>query len=249
MSNDEWEIVPERDEAISSRARQTKPGDSRREKSVRANAPSGANRGSGAGKSKTSGLFISLLLLSFAVSGFLYYQLQGSLDVQQDMISRIVSMESKLSVTDESLSQSGAAIQALLQDHEVKIDTNLSEIRKLWGVSYDTNRKSIDELRANSSTIANNLSGVVDRLAGLEGRIDGFGSQMLIQAADVEDLLTRLRMTRDELNTQTNLISQLETQSSESLEAIDAIDAFRLQMNQKVVQLENEIRSLSSSAP
>ena len=248
MSNDEWEIVPERDEAISSRARQAKSGDSRREKSVRANATGATGRGS-AGKSKASGLFIFLLILSFAVSGYLYFQLHRSLGVQQDMISRIASMESKLSVTDESLSQSGAAIQALLQDHEVKIDTNISEIRKLWGVSYDTNRKAIDQLRANSSTIANNLSGAIDRLDSIEGRIEGFGSQMLIQGADIEDLLTRLRITRDELNSQTNLISRLEAQSSESLEAIDAIDAFRLQMNQKVVQLENEIRSLSGSAP
>ena len=242
MSNDEWEIVPERDEAISSRARPNKTGDSRRDKPARNGKPDASK----AGSSKSSGVLISLLLLSFGASGYLYYQLQLSADVRLDMDSRIASMEGKLSVTDESLSQSGAAIQALLQDHEVKIATNLSEIRKLWGVSYDTNRKSIDELRAGSSTIANNLSGAVDRLGEIESRFDGLGSQMLIQAADVEDLLTRLRTTRDELNAQAQLLNQLEAQSNDQLDAIDSIDSFRLQMNQKVLQLENEIRSLSA---
>lgn len=242
MSNDEWEIVPERDEAISSRARPNKAGDARRDKPAR----SGKSVSSKASSSKSSGVLIFLLLLSFAVSGYLYYQLQLSLDVQLDMGSRVALMESKLSVTDESLSQSGAAIQALLQDHDVKIDTNLSEIRKLWGVAYDTNRKSIDELRASSSTIANNLSGAVDRLGEIDDRFDGLGSQMLIQAADVEDVLTRLRTTRDELNTQAQLLNQLEAQSDDQLDAIDSIDSFRLQMNQKVLQLENEIRSLSA---
>ena len=240
MSNDSWEIVPERDEAISSRARQTKPGGDKTAKNTKSERSS-------ENSSKRSGVLIVLLLLSFSASGFLFYQLQISTDIQEDMGSRIAAMESKLSVTDESLSQSGAAIQALLQDHEVRIDTNLSEIRKLWGVSYDTNRKAIDELRANSSTIANNLSGAVDRLGEIESRFDGLGSQMLIQAADVEDLLTRLRLTRDEMNTQSDLLSQLEAESANHLDAIDSIDAFRLQMNQKVLQLENEIRSLSTN--
>lgn len=243
MSNDEWEIVPERDEAISSRARPNKSGDSRRDKPARSGKPEASKTSS----SKSSGVLVFLLLLSFAASGYLYYQLQLSLDVQLDMGARVASMEGKLSVTDESLSQSGAAMQALLQDHEVKLDTNSSEIRKLWGVSYDTNRKSIDELRASSSTIANNLSGAVDRLGDIDSRFDGLGSQMLIQAADVEDVLTRLRTTRDEMNAQAQLLNQLEAQSEDQLDAIDSIDSFRLQMNQKVLQLENEIRSLSGS--
>lgn len=240
MSNDDWQIVPERDEAISSRARPSKSTDSRRDK-VPSKAASSAAKPSG----KAPVLLIFLLLLSFAASGFLYYQLLQSELIQQDLVARISDMEGKLSVTDESLSESGAAMQAVLQDHEVKIDTNISEIRKLWGVSYDTNRKAIDELRSRSSTIAANLSGAVDRLDEIEGRFDGLGSQLLIQAADVEDLLTRLRLTRDELNQQAELLNKLEAQSAEQLDAIDSIDAFRLQMNQKVLQLENEIRSLS----
>ncbi len=244
MSNDDWQIVPERDEAISSRARPSKSTESRRDKASpkvksRRQQPS----------AKTPVLLIFLLLLSFAASGYLYYQLQQSGLVQQDLIARISDMEGKLSVTDESLSESGAAMQAVLQDHEVKIDTNISEIRKLWGVSYDTNRKAIDELKSRSSTIAANLSGAVDRLDEIEGRFDGLGSQLLIQAADEEDLLTRLRLTRDELNQQAELLNKLEAQSVEQLDAIDSIDSFRLQMNQKVLQLENEIRSLTGGAP
>lgn len=239
MSNDEWEIVPERDEAISSRARQTKSVGEKTPRSTKSRDHKPAS-------SKPSGLLIFLILISFSASGYLYYQLQISLDVQADMGSRIASMESKLSVTDESLSQSGAAMQALLQDHEVRIDTNLSEIRKLWGVSYDTNRRSIEELRSVGSTISNNLSAAVDRIDEIEGRFEGLGSQMLIQAADMEDLLTRLRLAREDVDQQTELLNQLELQSASNLEAIESIDAFRLQMNQKVIQIENEIRGLST---
>lgn len=241
MSNDDLQIVPERDEAISSRARPTKS--SARE----ANTSKSDQSGSGGGK----GGLIFLLLLSFAASGYLYYLLQESNTAQADIGARVASMEGKLSVTDESLSQSGAAMQAVLQDHDVQLDSQMSEIRKLWGVSYDTNRTAIDELRANSSTIATNLSNAVDQieeLGGLTNRVDVLGSQGLIQAADLEDALTRLRLTRDELNQQASLLDQLEALSADNLNAIDSIDSFRIQMNQRFIQLEDEIRTLSAPA-
>lgn len=246
MSNDDLQIVPERDEAISSRARPTKSADSRRTKSSGRDANTSRADKSGSGG---KGGLIFLLLLSFAASGYLYYLLQESNAAQADIGSRVASMESKLSVTDESLSQSGAAMQAVLQDHDVQLDSQMSEIRKLWGVSYDTNRTAIDELRANSSTIATNLSNAVDQieqLGGLPNRVDILGSQVLIQAADLEDTLTRLRLTRDELNQQASILDQLEAQSNDNLEAIDSIDSFRIQMNQRFIQLEDEIRALTA---
>ncbi len=248
MSNDDLQIVPERDEAISSRARPTKSADSRRTKSSTRDAGMAKTERSGSGG---RGGLIFLLSLSFAASGYLYYLLQESNFLQADIGARVASMEGKLSVTDESLSQSGAAMQAVLQDHDVQLDAQMSEIRKLWGVSYDTNRTAIDELRANSSTIAANLSNAVDRigvLGGLPNRVDSLGSQVLIQAADLEDALTRLRLTRDELDQQESLLDQLELLSAENLDAIDSIDSFRLQMNQRFIQLEDEIRALSVPA-
>jgi|MEHZ01.4.fsa_nt_MEHZ011210751.1_3 hypothetical protein len=240
MSNDDLQIVPERDEAISSRARPTKS--SARD----ANTSRSDQSGSG-GK----GGLIFLLLLSFSASGYLYYLLQESNAAQADIGGRVANMEGKLSVTDESLSQSGAAMQAVLQDHDVQLESQMSEIRKLWGVSYDTNRTAIDELRANSSTIATNLSNAVDQieeLGGMTNRVDVLGSQVLIQAADLEDALTWLRLTRDELNQQASILDQIEAQSADNLDAIDSIDSFRIQMNQRFIQLEDEIRTLSTPA-
>lgn len=249
MSNDDWQIVPERDEAISSRARPAKNTESRKTK-----ASSGADSSQHKKQQKKSGgngFLIFLLLLSFAGSGYLYYLLQESNTLQSQLEVRVASMEGKLSVTDESLSQSGAAMQAVLQDHDVQLETQMSEIRKLWGVSYDTNRKAIDELRANSATIATNLSDTRDQVASFEGvpeRVNVLSSQMLIHAADLEDTLTRLRETRDELNQQSGRITQIEGLSAEHVQAIEAIDSFRVQMNQRFIQLEDEVRSLSPSS-
>ena len=244
MSNDDWQIVPERDEAISSRARPNKSPESRRTKASAGEKPSRKPSGG------NMGFLVVLLLLSFAGSGYLYYKLQESNQAYLSLSNRVASMEGKLSVTDESLSQSGAAMQAVLQDHDLQLDEHMSEIRKLWGVSYDTNRSAIDELRASTSSITSNLGSAVDQIEALDAvpsRLDTLGSQLLIQATDVEDVLGRLRDTRDALNQQTAVIDQLEAQAIEHEQAISSIDEFRVQMNQRFIQLENEIRSLNGS--
>ena len=257
MSNDDWQIVPQRDEAVA-RSR-NRPAEARRpQANAGAEAPgkpakseSGERRGGGSGLSTV--LFL-LLLVSFAGSGYLFMQTQDLLENQHDLRGRLATVEGKLSVTDESVSQSGAAMQAILRDHSTQLETQMTEIRKLWGVAYDTNRKAIDELKVLTATLTRRMDESVAGLARLNTlpadlgqvreRTDAANSQLLIMKADVEDAVSRMRTTRDELNTLTRNLAGLQGANEEYAEAIQSIDAFRLQINQRLIQLENEVRSL-----
>ena len=249
MSNDDGRIVPQRDEALS-RTRQVKSPEGRK-----AREPGAACKGEGGGaaraKNSTPAWIYLLLLVSFAASGYLFYQLQQLQQLQSGVSQRVGSLEGRLSITDESFSQSGAAMQAMLQEHAGELELHMSEIRKLWGVAYDTNRKSIDELKVSmtqSITRLDQLSASLKTLATGVARVDALGSQMLILSADVEDVLTRVRATRDELNEQSLVLSRLQASATEQSTAIDSVDSFRLQFNQRLIQLENEIRSLSAGS-
>ena len=48
-----------------------------------------------------------------------------------------------LASTDTSITQSEVLLAQKLETMEEQIEINDSEIRKLWGVSYDTNKKAI----------------------------------------------------------------------------------------------------------
>lgn len=261
MSNDDWQIVPERDEAIQ-RKRGTRPADVRatRAGDAQGSDPKGGKTAAGkAGASRTrarvgsSAWLFLLILVSFGFNGYLLYQLQFLQADQGQVSQRVSSLEGRLSVTDESLSESGAAMQALLQDHAAELELHMSEIRKLWGVAYDTNRKNIEALQTSLSGIRSQLQSLSDEVdnAGSQvaSRVDSLGSELLILSADVEDVLGRIRETRDELNQQQRNLSQLQAAGQDTSAAIQSIDSFRQQINQRLIQLENEVRALSNPAP
>lgn len=251
MSNDDWQIVPQRDEAVQ-RNRGAKSADPRAAKNgdTKKSNKNASRRDSRPGSA--AWLFL-LILLSFGVSGYLFYQLQSLQSGQGQVSQRVSSLEGRLSVTDESLSESGAAMQALLQDHAAELELHMSEIRKLWGVAYDTNRLNIEQLQGSLSSIRGQLqsiSGDIDTAESqVAGRVDSLGSELLILSADVEDVLGRIRQTRDELNQQQQSLNRLLADGRDTSAAIDSIDSFRQQINQRLIQLENEVRAMGATGP
>lgn len=251
MSNDDWQIVPERDEALQ-RKRSVRPGETAAKRTAEPGAkPAKVKKARGGSSSGAAPWLFILILLSFGVSGYLFYQLQAMVEIQGRVGQRVASLEGRLSVTDESLSESGAAMQALLQDHAAELELHMSEIRKLWGVAYDTNRKSIQDLQNALASIEQQLGTVRTSLQTQEsqvaGRVDSLGSELLILSADVEDVLARIRDTRDALNEQERNLNQLQQARLETAEAIDSIDSFRQQFNQRLIQLENTVRAQSTA--
>lgn len=241
MADNDWEIVPERDDALI-KSRKAKAGETKRPADSRSsgNKPKARDR-NGDSMALWSFIFI-LVFASLGANVYLYLNLTDMQAENLALDTRVVDLESKLSVTDESLSQSGAAMQALLKEHASELELHMSEIRKLWAVSYDRNRPAIEELQKQAADIAQKLTAMgnmAGRVTSAEQRLESIGSQSLIVAAEVEDLTTRLRALSDSTNSQRATQQQLQAIQQEQAEAIQAIDDFRLQINQRILRLEN----------
>lgn len=245
MADKDWDLVPERDEAAI--------------KSRKGKVPEN-NRGGGDKKSRPEGTGDSMALWSFifllvfaslGVNVYLYLNLTDMQAENEALETRVVDLESKLDVTDESFSESASALRSTLQEHSSELETHMSEIRKLWAVAYDRNRPAIEELNTKVSKInqrIESLSQVGERVTAVENRLESLSSQTLMLSTDVDEATSMAREVRDSLNNQTSRLDSLQATQRDQSEAIDAIDDFRKQMNQRVLRLENSAPSASGGS-
>lgn len=211
-------------------------------------APSQQRRppaGSGSGRGSSAWLWL-LLVSVIALGGAAIWQYQ----TYQQLLSRFEQVENKLSSTDESLSQNGAALQIKIQEQAETLDTHWSEIRKLWGVSNDrnkdniaANRKDIDFLAAKRADFDKQLSGFSKQIKEQQKSIAQSGVNGLAIAADLERLNADLSKLDSALENLQSKFTAVDEQFNNHAEAIAAFDSYRRQTNQRLLKLE------SSTAP
>src|SRR5690606_1560833 len=103
----------------------------------------GAGRPAKARSSATAVFAFLLALVGIGTASYSVWQLQLAQQSLSSAGDRIAELEARLNLTSTESDQS---VTKILE----KLDWADSEIRKLWGVSYDTNRKAI---AANKSDI------------------------------------------------------------------------------------------------
>ena len=243
---DDLRIVPERDEA---RARPK----SNRPAAAKSKSRKQPPQKTGGGSSALVGVLCIMVALVSGAAAYLYLQTQTLSEQRDDLDSRVKVLEQKLSVTDESLSESGAAIQSVLRGHAEDLELQMSEIRKLWGVAYDTNRTKIETLEKTTASQTASVNSLRDSVTKVEPLADGFDSlksrveatanQSLALSAGFDEAEGQLRELTDTLTGLKADVSAQKGISADHSEAIDAIDQYRIQINQRLIQLENQIRS------
>ena len=212
-----------------------------------------------------SALGVFALLVALAAvggSGYLAWQLQLS---QQELVKadkRLLELEKQLALSDDESSQSVTALQAKLKWAD-------AEIRKLWGVSHDTNRKAI---KANGAQLASLKKSVQKDLAkakqqaaaaqklaeGQQKSLANTGQETSNNALRLEQLAETLDEQRqslqaavDKANRAEQQVARLKTDVSARLrtneEAIEAIDAFRRSGNRDIIDLKR--RATSGQGP
>lgn len=192
-------------------------------------------------RSKLAPVAFLVALLGCGAAGYLYWQNMQFVLALQTADARILELEKQLEMTGDESTASMTAVQAKLKWAD-------SEIRKLWGVAHDRNRKAI---AANADDIAALKKGA--------GSVDG-----KIKAA-LQGPVAEIKLINDLLDAQQSAISQVESKSQQQLtqvqdatdklrqlekteaelkrriaaneEAITAIDAFRRQVNQQLLQM------------
>lgn len=190
-------------------------------------------------------LALFIALIACGATGFSYWQLQQTQQVLVVAEKRIASLESQLNIT------SGESLESLGNVNE-KLEWADSEIRKLWGVAYDTNRNTI---KANKDDIAS-----VAKLAkdATDGVVSQKSTLAALQALSNEQQLILSKVREDDnlqdmdITKALNLAEQLE-QDLKKLgsdlpgkvaaheEAIAAIDTFRRSVNADLLKIKQQL--------
>ncbi|MBV1931072.1 MAG: hypothetical protein KUG71_05080 [Porticoccaceae bacterium] len=204
-------------------------------------------RGNGKpGKAKTGSpllLFVTLLL-SICLGGLGWFSWQQS-QAQALLQQRFDDLAAKIDSTDESLSQSGAALSVKLSDQQAELTKHWSEIRKLWGVANDRNKKAISAVEqsiAQSIKKRQKLEKTVSATGAdqkkLTARLDELGSDSLATVARYDELDERVGRLSDSQQKVLQLVDQkqrgFESRLLDTEKAIKSIDAFRRQTNQSL---------------
>ena len=205
--------------------------------------------GSTSGGDKTPVFLRAVILISFiglvTMGAFGWLQYQGLLEKHEDLLGRFDLLESRLSSTDESVTQSGAAMQVTISKHNDQLKKHWSEIRKLWGVSNDTNKKKIENNKKDIAFLASKREKTENDIGGLSKRIDKESSNVNDVAISHMALTEEIEVTNQELrkyiaqlNSLKNMQAKFSRSLSENTDAISAMDSFRRNMTQKIYQLE-----------
>lgn len=196
-------------------------------------------------RSKLAPVALLFALATGVFAGFVYWQLQqtqqqlaASVNQMAQAEQRIADLEGRLRLAGDESSQSLTALQTNVKE-------NSAEIRKLWGVAYDKNRKAIEALNSETAklqkTIASLDSSVKKQVGDVTGELKVLtelmeGQQAVISRADRS--LSSQAETLSNLGNKLNALdSELRRRVSANEEAIRAIDAFRVQVNRELINL------------
>lgn len=207
-------------------------------------------------------LLYGALLAVLIVAGFAWYQSR----VLADLNARFSQLSARIESTDESLNQSGATLGLKIREQEEKLAEHWAEIRKLWGVSYDTNRKAIAENtkaieghKASLATLQANLKKAESTLASLQQSVEtakkqaaeanqgvaGIRASTLGAAAQVDELREKVATLTSTLATTNSGVNQLKNdlgrRVAENEQALRAMDTYRAQVNQQLNQLRQQV--------
>ena len=240
-------IVPERDDMI---------GRSSSSAGSKKNASKPDSNGSSANGSNSSGggsggfwkLLIALISVGLlGVIGFGWYQFDALSKNHADLQQRFNALESRLSSTDESMNQSGAALQLKISKQGESLERHWAEIKKLWGVSNDINKGKIDKNKKDIAFLATKRTDLEKSIADLSTRVDkenrsltNLSGNYLAITADIDGINTAARNQSDKIASLEAALNKIDRQLKSNAEAIESMDAFRRQTNQKIYNLENK---------
>lgn len=204
---------------------------------------------------------IIALIIALAATGgnaFLGWKLMQTQEHLVKADTRIAELEGRLSVTSDESSQSLTQVDAKLK----WVD---SEIRKLWGISNDTNRKAIAantekitalgkdiasvkkdtaaakkeaaEAKTAASGIRTELTANKTAVEGAVSKLDGATKSIEEQRKRLQDLTEQLDRTDAQLAAMRAIEGKVRTNE----EAIAAIDAYRRNLNSDILRIKQQL--------
>lgn len=195
----------------------------------------------------TTSIRLLAAILALGLVGLSWFSWQQSVQ-QAQLQQRFNELASKIDSTDELLSQSGTVLSIKLVEQQEELDKHWSEIKKLWGVANDRNRKAIKALEQTAAAsvnkhreLANKLTSATAESRKLSAQIGKVGSDSLASVVRIDELDERIDQVykasqKLRITVETKQRS-FESRLRENEQAIEAIDAFRRQTNQSLEAL------------
>jgi len=197
-------------------------------------------------------VLVVILVLVAGGSGWFGWQQYQQLTLLQ---ANFDDLTSRLALADESVNQSGAALQLKIQEQGDELTKHWVEIKKLWGISYDINKKQIAEnqkIITSHVTQLGKFDSAVKKISAITKNIDVDRKTLLVlsgdalaNAAELEALQMSLLESVEKLQVVSqnfmNLKNDLSGRLSELEDAVNSFNAYRRQVNQELLQLRKEI--------
>ncbi len=208
-------------------------------------------------QSNFNGILVFVILvmaIMMGVGGFTLYEVQKKLDQSNVLLAK---GQENVQELEDRLAATGTDVSKTLQILKQQVDVNVSEVDKLWAVSYRQNRPRLEKLEASLSQTTAALNKKIDPLAG---QVSQTAAQFDVLAEETRTMRTRLLQDNEEMATQVALVrGQMQDQSvqvegnkrnililsnqmEDAQEAIDVIDRYRAQINQRLVDLQGQIQ-------
>lgn len=230
-------IVAQRDDMIGRSASDSSNGGGRKEKNS-----SGGNSGGGATAGGMSGGWKFLIIIAclglIGAGGFGWMEYQSLSGKHEGLQARFEALESRLSNTDESVTQSGAALQIKLGRQGDELKKHWKEIKKLWGVTNDINKGKIEKNQKDISFLASKRQALETAVAKDSKSLKALSGNYLGISADLDAVNENMRNYADGLNRLNNSLSRIDRELKSNAEAVESMEAFRRQINQKIYALE-----------
>jgi len=194
-----------------------------------------------------------------AVGGFALYQVQQRLEQSNVLLSK---GQENIRMLEERLKATGTDVSKTLQIMQGRLDSNESEIRKLWDVSNKRNKQWIQDNQSAIADLKGTDSKLSDRMSSVQGTLREAVNKFNELAAQMTTLRNKLVDENEEMSTQVSLLrSQVQDQSvkvegngrnlaslekkvKDNDEAIKTIDEYRRHINQQLLELQSRVQSL-----
>lgn len=230
--DDELRAGPERagkkaEAGLASPAPKTAGGD----QAKRPGKPAAPSGGAGGGRGAS---WLALVLVAMVIAGAVgWFQQQQRIEALEGQLEEadywarqsklaLARFQGELSETGENLQQTGASIEQQLADQKKRLDTADSEIRKLWAVANERNRKQLEAHQGRLDSLEGGLASQGKAVESLTSTVTSVRSSLDQGLTSLEKQVVSLRQANRETD---DKVTELAT----SMEGVDQIVERRLQ--------------------
>ena len=191
---------------------------------------------------------IILMVIVMGIGGYTIYQLQERLAHSDELLEQ---GQENIRQLDSRLAATGTDVSKTLQDLKAQVETNFSEIDKLWKVAFRQNRPDIQQNISAIAELENNFNAMDASVKQITGRYESMLNELgtlregLLQ--DNEELIAGISQLRDQVRDQAveqeagkRNLNSLAKQLREMQEALNSIDEYRLQINKRLIEIQNQ---------